>query len=313
MSEEQFAEVVSQYVPPAVEAEAGVNEKKEKKSVSQNKLVKRLRREVGRALHDYNMIQDGDRIMVCLSGGKDSYTMLDILMQLQQSAPVKFELVAVNLDQMQPGFPKEILPNYLESLGVEYQIITEDTYSAVTRVIPEGKTMCSLCSRLRRGILYKAATALGCNKLALGHHRDDIIETMFLNMFHGGKIKAMPAKLKSDDGKHILIRPLAYCREQDIERYSEMKEFPIIPCNLCGSQENLQRVHVKRMLQDWDKQFPGRVDSLFTATQNIVPSQMLDRNLFDFEGLEETQVRDDAHEKRIPVVNQWFGLSGDKE
>lgn len=294
-------------LPPTIDASAPVSTKK---SVSQVKLQKRLRREVGRAIHDYNMINDGDRIMVCMSGGKDSYTMLDILMQLQKSAPVNFQLVAVNLDQKQPGFPADILPAYLKSLGVEYHIVTEDTYSTVTRVIEEGKTMCSLCSRLRRGILYTTASALGCNKLALGHHRDDILETFFLNMFFGGKLKSMPAKLRSDNERHILIRPLAYCKEADIEKFSLAKGHPIIPCNLCGSQENLQRVHIKKMLRQWDQQYPGRVDATFSALQNVAPSQLLDRDLFDFANLKASPaVSLDESVRKIPVVNQWFGMN----
>lgn len=251
-----------------------------------NKLQKRLRREVGRAIADFNMIEEGDRIMVCLSGGKDSYTMLDILMSLQRDAPVNFELVAVNLDQKQPDFPTDILPAYLEKVGVPYKILEEDTYTVVKTHVPEGKTMCSLCSRLRRGLLYSYAEEIGATKVALGHHRDDILETLFLNMFYGGKLKAMPPKLRSDDGKHILIRPLAYCREDDIIEYSNIREFPIIPCNLCGSQENLQRQVIKEMLQAWEKKHPGRTETIFTALQNVVPSHLADGDLFDFRGLE---------------------------
>ncbi|CCN84150.1 tRNA 2-thiocytidine biosynthesis protein ttcA [Vibrio nigripulchritudo SFn27] len=250
-----------------------------------NKLQKRIRRNTGNAIKDFNMIEDGDRIMVCLSGGKDSFTMLDILMSLQKSAPITFELVAVNLDQKQPGFPEHILPDYLESLGVEYKIIEEDTYSIVKDKVPEGKTTCSLCSRLRRGILYRTAKELGATKIALGHHRDDIIETMFLNMFYGGKIKGMPPKLVSDNGEHVVIRPLAYCREKDIIKYADMREYPIIPCNLCGSQPNLQRQNVKQMLNTWDKQFPGRIETMFTAMQNVVPSHLADFELFDFKSI----------------------------
>ena len=247
-----------------------------KEQYNLNKLQKRLRRHVGEAIADFNMIEEGDRIMVCLSGGKDSYTMLEILRSLQKSAPVSFSLIAVNLDQKQPGFPEHILPQYLEAQGVEYRIIEEDTYSIVKEKIPEGKTTCSLCSRLRRGILYRVATELGCTKIALGHHRDDILQTLFLNMFYGGKMKGMPPKLMSDDGKQIVIRPLAYCREKDIIRFSEARQFPIIPCNLCGSQPNLQR-QVKR--------YPGRIETMFSAMQNVVPSHLADFGLFDFKGI----------------------------
>ncbi|NYZ64726.1 tRNA 2-thiocytidine(32) synthetase TtcA [Endozoicomonas sp. SM1973] len=250
-----------------------------------NKLQKRLRREVGRAIADFNMIEDGDKIMCCLSGGKDSYTLLDILLNLQQHAPISFSIVAVNLDQKQPGFPEEVLPNYLNSLNIDYLIVEEDTYSIVKDKIPEGKTTCALCSRLRRGILYSTAKKLGATKIALGHHRDDIIETLLLNMFYGGKMKAMPAKLVSDDGQHMVIRPLAYSREKDIIKYAGLKNFPIIPCNLCGSQENLQRKQMKALLNQWDRQFPGRIESMFRATQNIVPSHMVDTSLFDFQSL----------------------------
>jgi len=250
-----------------------------------NKLQKRIRRQVGQAINDFNMIEEGDRVMVCLSGGKDSYTMLDILMSLQKAAPIRFELIAVNLDQKQPGFPAHILPEYLEKLGVEYKIVTEDTYSIVMDKIPEGKTTCSLCSRLRRGILYRTAKELGATKIALGHHRDDILETLFLNMFHGGKLKSMPPKLKSDNNEHVVIRPLAYAKEKEIEEFSDIKGFPIIPCNLCGSQENLQRKQIKQMLNDWDKQFPGRIESMFSAVQNVVPSHLADAELFDFKTL----------------------------
>ncbi|ATC98569.1 MULTISPECIES: tRNA 2-thiocytidine(32) synthetase TtcA [Pseudoalteromonas] len=247
-----------------------------------NKLQKRLRRFTGQAIADFNMIEEGDRIMVCLSGGKDSYTLLDILQNLQRSAPVNFELFAINLDQKQPGFPEHILPEYLESLGIEFKIVEEDTYSIVKDKIPEGKTTCSLCSRLRRGILYRTAKEMGATKIALGHHRDDMIETMFLNMFYGGKLKGMPAKLLSDDGQHMVIRPLAYCKEKDIVKYAEAREFPIIPCNLCGSQENLQRKHIKAMLNEWDKTHPGRVETIFTSMQNVVPSHLADPSIFNF-------------------------------
>ncbi|MGL4884330.1 MAG: tRNA 2-thiocytidine(32) synthetase TtcA [Waterburya sp.] len=249
------------------------------------KLQARLRGLVGKAIADYNMIEDGDRVMVCLSGGKDSYTMLDLLLSLQRKAPVKFELLAVNLDQKQPGFPQQVLPEYLTSLNVPFRIVEQDTYSTVTSIIPEGKTMCGLCSRLRRGILYRVAQEESATKIALGHHRDDIVETLFLNMFYGGKLKAMPPKLLSDDQKNIIIRPLAYCSEREIIRYANTREFPIIPCNLCGSQENLQRVKIKEMLQTWEREFPGRIESIFNSIQNVSPSQLADTELFDFSGL----------------------------
>lgn len=256
-----------------------------------NKLQKRLRRNVGTASTDYGMIRDGDKVMVCLSGGKDSYTMLDILMNLQRNAPVQFSLVAVNLDQKQPGFPEHVLPAWLESVGVEYHILERDTYSIVKEKVPEGKTTCGLCSRLRRGSLYGFATEIGATKIALGHHRDDILETLFLNMFFGGKLKTMPPKLLSDDQRHIVIRPLAYCRESDIEAYSTARQFPIIPCNLCGSQENLQRQVVKEMLQDWETQHPGRLETMFRAVTSVAPSHLADRELFDFAGLDDKRDR----------------------
>lgn len=253
--------------------------------LEQNKLQKLLRRNVGRAIADFNMIEDGDKIMCCLSGGKDSYAMLDILLNLQKHAPVNFGIIAVNLDQKQPGFPEHVLPDYLESVGVEHYVVERDTYSIVRDKIPEGKTTCGLCSRLRRGILYDFAVEHNCNKIALGHHRDDIMETLFLNMFHGGKMKAMPPKLKSDDGRNIVIRPMAYCREKDIARYASLRAFPIIPCNLCGSQEDLQRQNIKAMLQDWDKKFPGRLENMFRALQNVLPSHLADTQLYDFNEL----------------------------
>ena len=258
----------------------------EKKSAySFNKLRKRLRRQTGQAIENFNMIEDGDRVMVCLSGGADSYTMLDILMSLQKKAPVEFSLTAVNLDQKQPGFPEDVLPGYLEEIGVPYHILEQDTYSVVKRVVPEGKTTCGLCSRLRRGILYTFAREQGYTKIALGHHRDDLIETLFLNMFYGGQLKAMPPKLLSDDRDNVVIRPLSYCKEADIKRYAESMQFPIIPCNLCGSQDNLQRQAIKQMLGEWRRKFPGRVESIFTAMQNIVPSHLADSESFDFQSL----------------------------
>ncbi|MGB0467154.1 MAG: tRNA 2-thiocytidine(32) synthetase TtcA [Pontibacterium sp.] len=265
---------------------AAVETPDKKLKTRMNKLQKRLRRDVGRAIEDFNMIEDGDKIMVCLSGGKDSYAMLDILRNLQKSAPVSFELVAVNLDQKQPGFPEHILPEYLESIGVEFHIVERDTYSIVKEVIPEGKTTCSLCSRLRRGTLYGFAEKIGANKIALGHHRDDILETFFLNMFYGGKLKSMPPKLVSDDGKNMVIRPLAYAREKDIAEYGDLKEFPIIPCNLCGSQDNLQRQVIKEMLNGWDKTHPGRIETMFRSLQHVVPSHLADTELFNFKDLE---------------------------
>ncbi|WP_319421722.1 tRNA 2-thiocytidine(32) synthetase TtcA [Pleurocapsa sp. FMAR1] len=249
------------------------------------RLQARLRGQVGKAIADYQMIEQGDRVMVCLSGGKDSYTMLDMLLSLQRKAPVDFELLAVNLDQKQPGFPTHVLPDYLAALNVSYRIVEQDTYSTVTSIVPEGKTMCGLCSRLRRGILYRVATEEGINKIALGHHRDDIVETLFLNMFYGGKLKAMPPKLLSNDKKNIVIRPLAYCAEAEIEKYAKAREFPIIPCNLCGSQENLQRVQIKQMLQRWERESPGRINSLFHSLQNVSPSHLADPELFDFASL----------------------------
>ena len=267
-------------------------QQEKKQSYNFNKLQKRLRRNVGNAIADFGMIEDGDKVMVCLSGGKDSYTLLDILLNLQQSAPIKFDIVAVNLDQKQPGFPEHVLPEYLESIGVDYKIVQENTYGIVKEKIPEGKITCSLCSRLRRGILYRTATELGATKIALGHHRDDMLATLFLNIFYGGKMKSMPPKLISDDGKQIVIRPLAYCKEKDIEKYAIAKEFPIIPCNLCGSQPNLQRQVVKEMLNTWDRQYPGRLETMFSAMQNITLSHMCDPKLFDFKGIKHGQLID---------------------
>jgi tRNA 2-thiocytidine biosynthesis protein TtcA len=266
--------------------------KAQKIAFENNKLQKRLWRLVGQAIGDFNMIEDGDKVMVCLSGGKDSYGLLDILMTLRERAPIHFDIVAVNLDQKQPGFPAHVLPEYLTKIGVPFHIENQDTYSIVKRLIPEGKTTCSLCSRLRRGILYRVADELGATKIALGHHRDDILETFFLNMFFGSKLKGMPPKLQSDDGKHIVIRPLAYVKEADMERYAEVKQFPIIPCDLCGSQENLQRKQIKAMLREWEKKHPGRVENIFSSLSNIVPSHMMDSKLFGFTDLKATGVAD---------------------
>jgi tRNA 2-thiocytidine biosynthesis protein TtcA len=251
-----------------------------------NRLRGRLEHQVGRAIGDFNMIEEGDTVMVCMSGGKDSYTMLEILRALQKRAPIDFRLIAMNLDQKQPGFPDHILPEYFKSIGVEYRIETQDTYSIVKEKIPEGKTTCSLCSRLRRGIIYRVASELGANKIALGHHRDDMIETLFLNMFFGGKLKAMPPKLVTDKGDHIVIRPLAYCAEKDIAKFARGMEFPIIPCNLCGAQENLQRQNIKHMLAEWEQQYPGRSQTIFTAMQNVKPSHLMDGSLFDFKNIQ---------------------------
>lgn len=267
----------------ALPASQGARSSREDKAAFEaRKLEKRLCRLTGQAIGDYNMIEPGDRVMVCMSGGKDSYAMLDILLKLRARAPVDFDIIAVNLDQKQPGFPEHILPDYLTSLGVPFHIENQDTYSIVQRVVPEGKTTCSLCSRLRRGILYRVAGELGATKIALGHHRDDILETLFLNMFYGGKLKGMPPKLQSDDGRNVVIRPLAYVRERDLERYAEVKGFPIIPCNLCGSQPNLKRAEMKALIREWEKKFPGRIESMFNALSNVVPSHLMDRNLHPF-------------------------------
>ncbi len=276
-----------------------MRELSKKEKTQFNKLQKRLRRNVGNAIADYNMIEEGDRVMVCLSGGKDSYAMLDVLLNLQRNAPVSFELLAVNLDQKQPGFPEEVLPNYLAGLGIPFYVLEKDTYSIVKRVIPEGKTTCGLCSRLRRGSLYGFAAEIGANKIALGHHRDDIVETLFLNMFFNGSLKAMPPKLLSDDAANVVIRPLAYCKESDLAAYAQFKAFPIIPCNLCGSQEKLQRVQVKKMLSDWEKLYPGRTATIFRSIRNVAPSQLADGELFDFKSLK-VEVDNDIH---LPAIN----------
>ena len=280
-----------------------------KQEFESNKLAKRLRREVGQAIADFNMIEEGDRVMVCLSGGKDSYGLLDVLLYLKEKAPINFEVIAVNLDQKQPGFPAEVLPAYLDGLGIPYRIVEEDTYSIVKRVIPEGKTTCSLCSRLRRGILYRVADEVGATKIALGHHRDDILATLFLNLFFAAKLKAMPPKLVSDDGRHIVIRPLAYCQEKDLVEWAQVREFPISPCNLCGSQPNLQRQQVGEMLRDWDRRFPGRVETLFRSLANVVPSHLMDGRLYDFTGLKASGTPDpdgdiafDADEEPVAAV-----------
>ncbi len=262
----------------------------DKQRLEANKLDKRLCRLAGQAIGDFGMIAEGDRVMVCLSGGKDSYGMLDVLLKLRERAPISFDVVAVNLDQGHPGFPKEVLPDYLKALGVLYRIEYQDTYTVVKRVIPEGRTMCSLCSRLRRGVLYRLATELGATRIALGHHRDDILETFFLNLFFAGNLKSMPPKLVSDDGKHVVIRPMAYVRERDLEAYAQVRGFPIIPCDLCGSQDNLQRKQLKAMLLDWEKHFPGRIENIFNSLQRVNPSHLLDRSLFDFAGVAATGV-----------------------
>ena len=282
-----------------VEEEAPVvgHDKQLKIERETHKLEKRLCRQVGQAIMDFNMIEEGDRVMVCMSGGKDSYGMLDILLKMQQRAPIRFEIVAVNLDQKQPGFPDHILPEYLKNLGVEFHIETQDTYSIVKRNIPEGKTMCSLCSRLRRGILYGVARRLKCNKLALGHHRDDMLQTFFLNMFFAGKLKGMPPKLASDNGEFVVISPLAHVAEKDLIRWAEHRQFPIIPCSLCGSQQNLQRVQIGNMLREWEKQYPGRTETMFTALQNVAPSHLMDAKLFDFKGVSATGVEDEEGDR----------------
>lgn len=266
--------------------------REQKGAYENNKLFKRLARQVGQAIADFNMIERGDKVMVCMSGGKDSYALLDILLRLRERAPIDFDIVAVNLDQKQPGFPPHVLPEYFNARGVPFHIENQDTYSIVKRLVPEGKTTCSLCSRLRRGILYRVAGELGANKIALGHHRDDILQTVLLNMFYGGKLKGMPPKLQSDDGRNIVIRPLAYVKEKDLEKYAQLRQFPIIPCNLCGSQPNLKRAEMKALLQEWDKRFPGRVDNMFSALADVVPSHLMDHRLFPFAGLRACGVAD---------------------
>jgi len=278
----------------SVTPQAAIEQAENRHSNTFLRLKKKLERSVGEAIGDYNMIGDGDTVMVCVSGGKDSYTLLSCLLALRERAPVDFRIVAMNLDQKQPGFPDHILPAYFESIGVEYRIVTEDTYSIVKDKIPEGKTTCSLCSRLRRGIIYRTAAEIGATRIALGHHRDDMLETLFLNMFFGGKIKAMPPKLVSDDGKHMVIRPLAYCTESDIARFARSMDFPIIPCNLCGSQENAQRKHIKTMLQSWAREHPGRIESLATSLKNVVPSHLADQKLFDFVGVDRNTTLDEG-------------------
>jgi tRNA 2-thiocytidine biosynthesis protein TtcA len=282
--------------PASPEAAPG-NERERRHAFEMHKLSKRLHRLVGQAIGDFNMIEPGDKVMVCMSGGKDSYALLDILLNLKNRAPVHFDIVAVNLDQKQPGFPEHVLPEYLKSRGVDFHIEEQDTYSIVKRVVPEGKTMCSLCSRLRRGVLYRVAGELGATKIALGHHRDDMLQTFLLNMFFGAKLKGMPPKLVSDDGRNVVIRPLAYVPEHDLEAWAEHRKFPIIPCTLCGSQENLQRKQMKAMLREWDKKFPGRVENMFSALQTVVPSHLMDRNLYPFTSLQPTGVADTAGDK----------------
>lgn len=290
--------VVDQEIAAAAQEAAEAQDKAAKKQAFEtNKLSKRLHRQVGQAIGDFNMIEDGDKVMVCLSGGKDSYAMLDILMSLRERAPISFDLIAVNLDQKQPGFPADVLPRYLEGRGVPFHIEDQDTYSIVKRLVPEGKTMCSLCSRLRRGILYRVAGELGATKIALGHHRDDMVVTLLMNMFFGSRMKGMPPKLVSDDGRHTVIRPLAYVAEPDLERWAEHRQFPIIPCTLCGSQDNLQRVQVKKMIREWEKQYPGRIENMFSAMGNITLSHMMDRNLYPFATIKPTGVADPSGDK----------------
>jgi tRNA 2-thiocytidine biosynthesis protein TtcA len=289
--------VVDAGVAAAAESAEAQDKAAKKQAFEVNKLSKRLHRQVGQAIGDFNMIEDGDKVMVCLSGGKDSYAMLDILLSLRERAPISFDLIAVNLDQKQPGFPADVLPRYLEGRGVPFHIENQDTYTIVKRLVPEGKTMCSLCSRLRRGILYRVAGELGATKIALGHHRDDMVVTLLMNMFFGSRMKGMPPKLVSDDGRHTVIRPLAYVAEPDLERWAEHRQFPIIPCTLCGSQDNLQRVQVKKMIREWEKQYPGRIENMFSAMGNITLSHMMDRNLYPFATIKPTGVADAAGDK----------------
>ncbi|WP_345812114.1 tRNA 2-thiocytidine(32) synthetase TtcA [Paraburkholderia sp. PREW-6R] len=281
-------EILNNDADSGVKVKTPLTRREQKEAYENNKLFKRLARQVGQAIGDFNMIEDGDKVMVCLSGGKDSYAMLEILMRLRERAPINFDIVAVNLDQKQPGFPEHVLPEYLKQLDIPFHIENQDTYSIVKRLVPEGKTTCSLCSRLRRGILYRVAGELGATKIALGHHRDDILQTLLLNMFYGGKLKGMPPKLQSDDGKNIVIRPLAYVKETDLEKYAELREFPIIPCNLCGSQPNLKRAEMKALVRDWEKRFPGRIENMFNALSNVVPSHLMDPKLFQFASLRAT-------------------------
>jgi len=283
--------IVGIVAPPSAQSVA-VAAPRRKLPVETAKLGKRLHRQVGRAIADFAMIENGDRVMVCVSGGKDSYALLDLLIELRARAPVEFSIVAVNLDQKQPGFPAHVLPEYLAGLGVDFRIVEQDTYSVVKRLVPEGKTMCSLCSRLRRGALYRVASELGATKIALGHHRDDMVQTLFMNMFFGGRLKGMPPKLVSDDGKHVVIRPLAYVAESDLERWAVERAYPIIPCNLCGSQQNLQRVRIGAMLRDWERDDPGRIDRIFDSMARVVPSHLMDRNLFAFAGIQPTGIAD---------------------
>jgi tRNA 2-thiocytidine biosynthesis protein TtcA len=298
--------------PPGRGSESEGNILNPKQLYEANKLAKRLRRQVGEAIADYDMIRAGDRVMVCMSGGKDSYGLLDILLRLRGKSPVAFEIVAVNLDQRHPGYPAHVLPEYLTSLDVPYRIVVQDTYSVVKRVIPEGRTMCSLCSRLRRGVLYRVAKEIGATRIALGHHRDDIVETFFLNLFFGGKLKAMPPKLGSDDGAHVVIRPLAYVKEEDLTAYAEVRQFPIIPCDLCGSQPTLQRKQMKQLLREWEKRYPGRVESIFRSLQNVHSSHLLDRGLFDFAAVTASGIATEDGDKAFDPEEELSTFSDQK-